>query len=81
MKMISRVLFVLITMNLIGLNSNGQALKNFTADPLKYSQEMQGFLEETDKKEAGKIMEELGSSVLHSRKQFTELQMPCFEKE
>lgn len=58
MKMISRVLFVLITMNLIGLNSNGQALKNFTADPLKYSQEMQGFLEETDKKEAGKIMEE-----------------------
>ena len=58
MKMISRVLFVLITMSLIGLNSNGQALKNFTADPLKYSQEMQGFLEETDKKEAGKIMEE-----------------------
>ncbi|MFM7726219.1 MAG: hypothetical protein ACKO7B_05935, partial [Flavobacteriales bacterium] len=35
-----------------------QALRNFTSDPLKFASEMQGFLEETDKKAAEKVMEE-----------------------
>lgn len=35
-----------------------QTLKNFTADPVKFTQELQKFLEETDKKEAEKIMDE-----------------------
>src|SRR4051812_24997110 len=37
--------------------SHAQALKSFAPDPVKYLQEMQGFLEETNKKEAEKIME------------------------
>ncbi len=58
MKMIPRYLFLLFSFCLFGLNSQSQALKNFTSDPVKYSEDMQKFLEETDKKEAGKIMEE-----------------------
>ena len=35
-----------------------QSIKNFTTDPLKFVEEMQKFLEETDKKEGGKVMDE-----------------------
>ncbi|MEO5570999.1 MAG: hypothetical protein ABIT08_05830 [Bacteroidia bacterium] len=37
--------------------THAQALKSFTAEPVKFLQEMQGFLEETNKKESEKLME------------------------
>ena len=37
--------------------SSGQGIKNFTTDPVKFSEEMRTFLMETDKKEGEKIMD------------------------
>ena len=34
----------------------GQGLRNFTDDPVKFADELQKFLAETDKKEAEKVM-------------------------
>lgn len=37
---------------------HSQSIRNFTNEPVKFAQEMQGFLEETDRKAAEKIMED-----------------------
>ena len=58
MKMVSRILLIVISLVSFTLKGNAQALKNFTPDPVKFAEEMQKFLEETDKKEGSKIMEE-----------------------
>ena len=39
-------------------HSNGQAIKNFTGDPVKFAEEMRSFIEETDRKEGEKVMDE-----------------------
>lgn len=51
------IFFVFFILAII-TNGNAQALKNFTSDPVKYIEEMQNFLEETNKKEAEKLMEQ-----------------------
>ena len=58
MKMVSRILLIVISLVSFTLKGNAQVLKNFTPDPVKFAEEMQKFLEETDKKEGSKIMEE-----------------------
>lgn len=49
--------FFLFGLIFISQNLFAQTLKNFTADPVKFTTEMQNFLQETDKKEGEKIME------------------------
>ena len=52
-----RILTVIVSC-LIGFSLSAQTIKNFTPEPAKFAEEMQKFLEETNKKEAEKIMEE-----------------------
>ncbi|HRH65294.1 MAG TPA: hypothetical protein PLU53_03270, partial [Bacteroidia bacterium] len=48
--------FLLLSIAVLN-SASGQGIKNFTAEPVKFQEEMKGFLMETDKKEGEKIME------------------------
>ena len=50
-------IFLLLIFCITALSSNGQSLKNFTMDPVKFITELQQFLEETNKKDGEKLME------------------------
>ncbi|MBL0103820.1 MAG: hypothetical protein IPP51_08730 [Bacteroidetes bacterium] len=39
-------------------SASAQTIKNFTGDPVKFTQEMRNFIQETDKKEGEKVMDE-----------------------
>ena len=58
MKRIIFLITLFIAIVGFGNRCQSQSIKNFTSDPIKFIDEMQKFLEETDKKEGGKIMDE-----------------------
>ena len=49
--------YLLFFLCFYSLGSNGQGLKNFTTDPVKFVEELQKFLGETNKKDGEKLME------------------------
>ena len=58
-KILSRFSVLLFLMLLLSASSvSAQSLRNFTTDPVKFINEMQGFLAETDKHSGEQLMEE-----------------------
>jgi hypothetical protein len=49
---------LVIAVVLFSLTANSQTIKNFTSDPVKFVSEMESFLQETNKKEGEKLMDE-----------------------
>lgn len=57
MTSILRTIFTVLVLLFTCFVAAGQAIRNFTDDPVKFADELQKFLAETDKKESEKVME------------------------
>ncbi len=53
-----RILFLLISFSLFNTSGYAQSLKNFSNDPTKYLNELEGFFGESNKKEASEIIKD-----------------------